>query len=118
MDKKFGERLAKTRKENNFTQDELAKLIHVHGRHISRIEQGKANPSAEVIKRIAEVLKVSIDQLLCDDTSNIVTVRINDKELLKSIEEVDRLTEEDRTVIKRLIQAFIKEKRMKEIAIT
>ncbi len=116
MEKKLGEKIATLRKEKNITQDKLAQLIKVHGRHLGRIEQGKSNPSAEVIKKIAEVLNVTTDFLLLDNTKELEAVKVADKELLRSIEEVDKLDIEDRAVIKRLIQAFVKEKKIKDLA--
>ena len=44
------------RKSNNLTQEQLAKKVGISRTMITEIENGKANPSVEVAKKIAAVL--------------------------------------------------------------
>lgn len=46
----------KARMSNNVTQERLAKQVGISRTMITEIENGKANPSVDVAKRIASVL--------------------------------------------------------------
>lgn len=59
----IGERIKSARLREGFTQEELAKAINTTKAAISRYESGKRNPSNEVVKKIAEVLKISLVEL-------------------------------------------------------
>lgn len=60
----LGKKIAKLRKENNLTQKQLADLIHVSDKAISRWESGSGNPDISSLPQIAKVLGVSVDFLL------------------------------------------------------
>ncbi|RDU23225.1 helix-turn-helix transcriptional regulator [Anaerosacchariphilus polymeriproducens] len=55
----------KLRTEANMTQVELAKLVNVSSRTIISIENEKYNPSLILAYRIAEIFKVSMEDLYC-----------------------------------------------------
>ena len=61
---KFSEKLKMLRKENNLTQDELAKKLYVSRTAISKWETDMGYPSLETLKQIAEMFNTSIDSLL------------------------------------------------------
>ena len=54
----FGKRLKEYRKHANLTQAQLAESVGVDDKHISCIEAGKNFPSADLIERIANSLKI------------------------------------------------------------
>jgi DNA-binding XRE family transcriptional regulator len=56
--------IAKIRKRKGLTQMELAELVGVNRFHISKIERGKRTPSVKLLIKIADVLNVSLDDLL------------------------------------------------------
>jgi putative transcriptional regulator len=56
---RFGRRLRTIRESAGFKQVQLAQLLDVDSKHLSRLERGKVNPSFEIIFRIARILKVS-----------------------------------------------------------
>lgn len=60
----LGERIRKLRNERNLTQLELANLLFVTDRAISKWEQGKGNPDISLLPLLAESLNVSIDYLI------------------------------------------------------
>lgn len=71
MDSKvFGQFIAAMRKENNMTQAELAKIIGVTDKAVSRWERGESLPDIEKCKLLAEVLDVSLDDLVNYDREN------------------------------------------------
>jgi len=60
----FNENLRNLRKSKGFTQEELATKINVVRQTVSKWEKGLAVPDADALQRIAEVLDVSVSELL------------------------------------------------------
>ncbi|OGH14562.1 MAG: hypothetical protein A3H50_01390 [Candidatus Levybacteria bacterium RIFCSPLOWO2_02_FULL_37_10] len=56
--KKLGDKIRRTRKERNLTQEQLAELAKVDPKSIIDIEAGKRNPTLKTIHKIARALKV------------------------------------------------------------
>jgi len=52
------------RKNRGFTQEELAARLHVTRQTISKWEKGYSVPDAELLSRMAEILEVSVTELL------------------------------------------------------
>lgn len=61
----MGKKLAKYRKENNMTQDDLADKLFVTRQLISKWEKGIGVPSLDVVIELSKIFKVSIEDLLC-----------------------------------------------------
>ena len=60
----FGSRLKKIRLERNMTEYELAKLLNVSDRTISKWEHGISSPDIISLRNIVTKLNVSTDYLL------------------------------------------------------
>ena len=54
------------RKKRGLTQEKLAELVEYSTSYISNIENAHAKPSLEAVVRIANALKVSLNDLLMD----------------------------------------------------
>ena len=67
---KVGNRIQKFRIQRNLTQQELAAIIDISVSHLSNIETGKTIASLEVMFKIANALKVSVDELLRENVSH------------------------------------------------
>lgn len=63
----LGEKLAKQRKENNYTQEQLAEILGVSRQAISKWESDIAYPETEKLIRIGKLFDCSMDYLLNDD---------------------------------------------------
>ena len=55
------------RKERGLTQEELAIRVNVVRQTVSKWEKGQSVPDADLLQRIAEVLEVSVNQLLGEE---------------------------------------------------
>lgn len=62
----FGEKLAKLRKENNHTQEQLSSILGVSRQSVSKWESDLAFPETEKLIRISELYDCSLDYLLRD----------------------------------------------------
>lgn len=59
----LGEKLKKARIKAGLTQEKLARLLDVTTQTIYKIEKDKHVPSFIFVKKIADALKVSLDEL-------------------------------------------------------
>lgn len=62
------ENLKRIRKEKGMTQEELAQKLYVTRQLISKWEQGKSLPNIESVEQLAQILEVSIDDLIDDES--------------------------------------------------
>lgn len=59
---KIGKFLSQLRKENNYTQDEIAEKLNVNVKSVSRWENGKNLPDHSVIVEICKIYNISINE--------------------------------------------------------
>lgn len=86
---KIGEHIREYRKVNNMYQRELAERLFVTDKAVSRWELGLSFPDIELIPKIAEILGISVSELLGENLPE------SDGDLaLKYREECDRLSAE------------------------
>ena len=62
--KKLGQNLKRIREEKGMSQGDICRALDIDRGFISSIENGKRNPTLSTIKKIADVLQVSADELL------------------------------------------------------
>ena len=70
---KIGKTIQQIRKSNGYTQEKLAEEIEVSVRYIRDIEQDRAKPSYEILIRICNLFKISLDQIF----SEYINIRNN-----------------------------------------
>jgi transcriptional regulator with XRE-family HTH domain len=104
----LGEKIRELRRAKNWSQRQFGLKINVHEKNVSRYENDKSVPSAPMLRKIADVFGVTIDYLLSNEAarSNPVTAEIRDPELLECFLEADKLSDEDREVVKKMVHAF------------
>ena len=64
----FSENLKALRKQKGFSQEELATRLHVARQTISKWEKNLSVPDADTLIRLAEILEVSVSELLGEKT--------------------------------------------------
>lgn len=63
----FHKRLNETRKLKGITAQQMADLLHINIRSYRLYESADRSPSLEILVKIADILEVSTDFLLCRD---------------------------------------------------
>lgn len=63
----FSERLNFTRKSKGFTAQQMADFLGIHIRAYRKYESGDTAPPLDNLTKIADMLDVSTDYLLCRD---------------------------------------------------
>lgn len=62
--KNLGRKIQKIRKIKEYSQEELADTLRISRTHMGHIEQGRRNPSLELLDKISRALKVPLKELL------------------------------------------------------
>lgn len=101
----LGDKIRNLRKNENMSQEVLAKYLNINRNYLSRIETGKTEPNSSVLINLSNTFKISIDSLLEINKNN---VSINDK--IKYIKEnLHYLSNEDLDFIIKMISIMKKE---------
>ncbi len=111
----LSEKLKLARKQKNLTQGQLAKKIGADVQRISKYERGILIPTTEMMIKLSTALDVSLDYLLKND-KNRVTGKVKDAELIDQFVQVDALPDQDRDMLKALLNAFIKKHQFEALA--
>ncbi|MBV5097654.1 helix-turn-helix transcriptional regulator [Enterobacteriaceae bacterium YMB-R21] len=106
----FPARLIQLRKAADLTQQTLADLASIHVNQIRRYEAGSAQPTLDALIRLAKVLRVSLDSLVFDDHE-----RGPSDDLALQFEAVSGMPEEERRIIKALLDGMILKYQAKQI---
>lgn len=98
----FPERVTALRKERGLTQQALADQVGVHVLQIRRYEGGTSQPTLDVIKHLAQALRVSADALVFDAAE-----RGPDEDMRFQFEAVARMPKKEREAIRTMLEAMI-----------
>lgn len=79
----IGYKISELRKKNNMTQEELAEKLNVTRQTISKWELNETSPSLEDATHLAEILKVSLNELVGKE--NILEEKMSNVERLAGI---------------------------------
>lgn len=71
VNRKIGEFITQTRKQKNMTQKDLADILGVTDKAISKWERGAGYPDISTLKPLSEVLGVTVTELLEGESSTI-----------------------------------------------
>lgn len=100
----FGNNLEKLRKENKVSQAKLGEVLGITQQMVSNYEKDSSQPNIELLVKIADFFKVSIDALVGYTPVND-EVKLAQKDRL--MEYYDRLSEADRDKCFTIMQTII-----------
>lgn len=63
-DYKFGDKLYELRKKKNLTQEDLALLLDISDKAVSKWENGTSKPTIENLSKLSKIFDVSLDELI------------------------------------------------------
>ena len=97
------------RKEKKMSQDDVGKLVGVHGAVIGRYERDEVKPSIEMATQLAEALEVSLDYLVGS------TDVLLEKTIVNRVLDIQKLKESEKQHVFTLLDAFIKQTKFQSI---
>ena len=90
----IGSYIARKRREQNLTQEQLAQQLGVSNKTISKWENGKCMPDYSIIQRLCDALHVTLPELMDGEDAADSSVRVYDDEqildLLRRTQELER----------------------------
>jgi transcriptional regulator with XRE-family HTH domain len=98
----FPERLNVLRKQENYTQQQLADAIGIHVSQLKRYEAGTSQPTLNVLKKLTIELGISADTLLFDKDE-----RNPSEDLRLQFEMVSRMPEQEKYIVRALLEGMI-----------
>ncbi len=109
----FGKKIAALRKASKMSQSELAKALSTSTSVIGRYERDEMTPSVDAAKKIAKILNTTVGYLLSETDQEDL---FKDPDMLKRLNEIERMEKEDKSHIISVIDGFIKSIKLKNIA--
>ncbi len=88
---KIGRFIAERRKTNNLTQMQLAEMLNITDRAVSKWENGKSMPDSSIMLELCEILKISVNDLL---SGEVVTMENYNRESENNLLEMVRQKQE------------------------
>lgn len=100
---KIGKFISSKRKEKNITQSELAEMLNITDRAISKWENGVCLPDVGIMIELCKILDITINDLF---SGEIVDMKDNEKRLEENLLEMARIKEQrDKELL--LLEIFI-----------
>jgi transcriptional regulator with XRE-family HTH domain len=106
----LGEFIRDQRDQAEMSLRQLAKAAEVSNPYLSQVERGLRKPSAEILNRIAQGLRISAETLYVK--AGILDEREGDEAVTTAIAADATLTERQRTTLLQIYAAFQSENRM------
>lgn len=100
--KAMGERLYNFRKQNKMTQEQVSELLDISVKHYSELERGLTGISANGLANMHTKLGISLDYLLCGDSSGSALV----PEVISIIESMTPTKQQHLIVLLNILKDF------------
>lgn len=88
MDKTIGKRIAELRKNKGLKQENLAEMLGVSGQAVSKWENDQSCPDISILPQLAQILGVTVDELLSGKKEEVSTVQVLPEEERKNIKDM------------------------------
>jgi transcriptional regulator with XRE-family HTH domain len=111
-----GERIKSLRTQAEMTQSDLAAKVGLTYVQIGRYEKRGAVPSSDVLSKLADALNTTTDFLMHGSVQDKASSQINDNELLSLFRSVEKMNNEDKSVIKTVIDALVTKRQIQQLA--
>ncbi len=98
----FSTRFLQLRKQHGLTQPQMADKVGIHLTQVRRYESGEAQPSLDILKRIAVTFNVSADWLIFEEGE-----REPQDELKLKFEAVKQMDEDEQKSVISILDAMI-----------
>ena len=98
----LGKRIREIRQNHKYTQSQLAELLGIDDKHLSRVELGKNMPNPAVLDKIAEIFNVEIKDLF--EFSHLQNAEIIRTNLMDTI---SKMPEEQLILAYKYVRSFL-----------
>lgn len=110
----MSQRITLLRKQKGMTQNDLADKAGISKAQMSRYMTKDAQPSAQVLSKLADALGVSADYLLNGDTDAKAMASLSHAEVIEQYKEVDQLPADERATVIKVVSALLRDYRTRK----
>lgn len=110
----IAENIKDIREQKNLKQIEVATYIEVDKSAYSKIEKGMRAITVEELYKMAQLFKMTTDDIINYDGSIPKEVVIEDQSTLKQMELIQQLDEEDKSIVMKIIDKMLTTKKFKD----
>ena len=102
----LGEKIAKQRKELNYTQEQLADVLGVSRQSISKWESDIAYPETEKLIELGKLFECSMDYLLKDDVTEKTDTSVSESTFNEKVTEISKkvMTDKNKGKAKKILK--------------
>ncbi len=97
------EKIKELRVKKGWSQGQLAIKLKAGQKQISAYERGINIPSTEMLIKMSEIFDVSLDYLVFEAEGVSTNIKIKDRDLLKQFEIIDNLNDNDKKIVKEVL---------------
>jgi transcriptional regulator with XRE-family HTH domain len=109
------DKIKQLRKDKGLQQKVVATEVGLDQSNYNKIENGKREPSVEVLQKLAVIFGVTVDQLLNpDDDKQPTAVTVEDKTVAEKIRLVEQLEDDDKNVIYKMLDTMLTKKKFQD----
>jgi transcriptional regulator with XRE-family HTH domain len=112
----FGRRLKQARQRRQLSQKELAAMIEVHPRQVSKYEMGTSYPTVAKLLEIVRTLKIRPEELLADIEPQ-PEEQLSNLRLLQRFKDLEQLPRHDQDTIVELIDAVVARGKIRKVVV-
>lgn len=112
----LGPRIRELRLRKGWSQEDLAQRVGVRQKQISSYERGVNVPSGEILIALARAFDISLDYLAQMAPLDAPQVAIADLDLVEKVQLVDKLGDEERRLVKSVMDLVVMKSRFRELA--
>lgn len=109
-----GDNIKKLRKEKGLQQKQIAIELDIDQSNYNKIENGKREPSLDLINKLAGLFGVSVDDILNPDKEIPKEVTVEDKTTTEQVRLIQQLDDDDKHVIFKMIETMLTKKKFKD----
>lgn len=110
----LGDTIRRLRRQRDWTQRQLAERVGVDYKNISNYEVGRLIPSKKTLARLADTFGLEIRELVASESKE-PTIAITDPELLNLFREISAFPDGERSHLKWMLTAIVRQKKMQEM---
>ena len=104
----IGSNIKKIRKQKGLLQKEVASTVDMQASSYSKIESGQRDISVEALDKIAQLFRMTVDEIIHYEDSKIPTsIKVEDKTATEKIQLISQLDEEDKNALYRIIDGML-----------
>ncbi|MCE1168186.1 MAG: helix-turn-helix domain-containing protein [Sphingobacteriia bacterium] len=104
----IGNNIKMIRKQKGLMQKEVASTADMQASNYSKIESGQRDISVEALDKIAQLFRMTVDEIIHYEDSKIPTsIKVEDKTATEKIQLISQLDEEDKNALYRIIDGML-----------